>query len=206
MIRLMELYPEHLNLNGDRGNLQVLQKRLEWAGVDAEILTHRVGQPLATTPPDFVILGHGSPAAWRQIYADLVRITPVLQQWMSLDTQLLAVSSGFAALHGLLDGLPAEVSRIERVSKFEIAEQVGIEVVGYRNSDLSLPSLLLVGNFIGTLLHGPLFAKNEELADLVISRMLERRNLIVQIENTRRLTTSEFASKASALAKELARE
>jgi len=206
MIRLMELYPDHLNLNGDRGNLQVLQKRLTWAGLAAEIFTHRVGQPLPSTAPDFVLLGHGSPAAWRQIYGDMVRIAPMLQTWLAEGTQMLAVSSGFAALHGLLEGLSADVARVARVSKFEVAAHENIVAVGYKNSDLDLPDLVVDENFIGTLLHGPLLAKNEDLADVVISKLLDRHGIQMPVENTRRPRVSDFASQATELAKDLARE
>lgn len=206
MIRLMELYPDHLNLNGDRGNIQVLQRRLSWAGLDAQTFTHRIGQPMPSTAPDFVLLGHGSPAAWRQVYGDLVRIAPTLNSWLASGTQLLAVSSGFAALHGLLEQLPKEVARVARVSKFEVATVGDLEVVGYKNSDLDLPDILVSENLIGTLLHGPLLAKNENFANQVISRILERHEIQIEIDATTGPRVSEFARQASELASELARE
>jgi CobQ-like glutamine amidotransferase family enzyme len=206
MIRLLELYPEHLNLNGDRGNLQVLEKRLGWASVDVQSFTHRPGQPLPATAPDFVLIGHGSPAAWRQVYADLSRIAPTLQEWLDGGTQFLAVSSGFAALHGLLSELPQSVQRIARVSKFEEAKSAGFEAIGYRNSDLDLPSLMVSGNFVGTLLHGPLLAKNETLADSIVERLLSRANVTVAVGSTKKSEVSGYASKASELALELASE
>jgi CobQ-like glutamine amidotransferase family enzyme len=206
LIRLLELYPDHLNLNGDRGNLRVLEQRLTWASLDVQSFTHRPGQPLSATAPQFVLLGHGSAAAWRVIYSDLNRIAPTLQQWLEGGTQLLAVSTGFAALHGLLPQLDSSVERVARVSKFEEAESQGIQVVGYKNSDLDLPSLFIDGNLFGTLLHGPILAKNESLADFVISKILESENLQVEIARTKRDSVSEFAHSASQLARELASE
>jgi CobQ-like glutamine amidotransferase family enzyme len=32
------LYPDLLNLYGDRGNIQCLRKRLEWRGIEAEVI------------------------------------------------------------------------------------------------------------------------------------------------------------------------
>lgn len=171
MIRLLELYPDHLNLNGDRGNLIVLKSRFEWAGVDVQLLTHRPGEALPTLAPDLILLGHGSPAAWRQIYADLVNIAPMIQEWLDSATKVLAVSSGFAALHGLISDLPEQVSKVERVSRFEIAESSAGQVVGYRNSDLDLPNLLTQGNLIGTMLHGPLLAKNENFTNELVQQL-----------------------------------
>lgn len=206
MIRLLELYPEHLNLNGDRGNLQVLEKRLGWASVEVQSFTHRPGQPLPSTAPDFVLLGHGSPAAWRQIYSDLSRIAPTFQEWLDGGTQILAVSSGFAALHGLLAELPESVQRVARISKFEEAESAGLVAIGYKNSDLDLPALLVSGNFVGTLLHGPLLAKNESLADAIVEKLLVRAGVAVAIAATKKQEVSGYASKASELARELASE
>ena len=207
MIRLLELYPEHLNLNGDRGNLLVLQRRLEWAHIPVQSFAHRAGQPLPATRPDFILLGHGSPAAWRQIYTDLARIVPQLEEWMLQGTQLLAVSSGFAALHGLIKSLPASIERRERVSKFVSVETESPVVVGYLNSDLDLVAYSQFGNLIGTLLHGPLLAKNVELADVIIGRILETRPELVRQPDVEKFKqVSRFATEARALAIELAGE
>ena len=207
MIRLLELYPEHLNLNGDRGNLLVLQRRLEWAHVPVQPFAHRAGQPLPTTRPDFILLGHGSPAAWRQIYTDLARIVPQLEEWMHQGTQLLAVSSGFAALHGLIKSLPASIERRERVSKFVSVETESPVVVGYLNSDLDLEAYSQYGNLMATLLHGPLLAKNVELADVIIERiLLVRSELVRQPDLEKFERVSRFAAEARALALELAGE
>ena len=207
MIRLLELYPEHLNLNGDRANLLVLQRRLEWASIRVERFTHRPGQPLPATRPDFVLLGHGSPAAWRQIYADLARVVPELEAWMAAGTQLLAVSSGFAALHGLLKSLPSSIDRQERISKFEVVDTEGGEVIGYLNSDLVLEPFMRDVNFIGTLLHGPMLAKTTWLADEIIEKILSEKPEIVRNADEAKFELIErFAAGASELAKELARE
>jgi CobQ-like glutamine amidotransferase family enzyme len=207
LIRLLELYPEHLNLNGDRGNLLVLQRRLEWAQVPVQAFVHRAGQPLPATRPDFVLLGHGSSAAWRQVYGDLSRIVTQLEQWMNEGTQVLAVSSGFAALHGLVKGLPSSINRRERVSKFvevSIGEQ---SVVGYLNSDLELEPFVHDENLIGTLLHGPVLAKNVWLADEIIEKFLVAKPELVQTLQVEKFEkVAKFASQATELASELARE
>lgn len=207
MIRLLELYPEHLNLNGDRGNLLVLQRRLEWAQIPVQTFAHRAGQPLPATQPDFVLLGHGSPAAWRQIYSDLARIVPQLEQWMHQGTQLLAVSSGLAALHGLSKNLPMSIERRERISKFVSIDTDGSTVVGYLNSDLELEPYTQQGNLIGTLLHGPMLAKNVEIADAIIERMLlAKPELVRQPEVEKFELVSRFAAEARTLSIELAGE
>jgi CobQ-like glutamine amidotransferase family enzyme len=207
MIRLLELYPEHCNLNGDRGNLLILQKRLEWSGVTAQRFTHRAGNPLPTTRPDVVLLGHGSAAAWRQIYGDLAKITPTLEDWMKQGTQLIAVSSGYAALHGLVEFLPKSIDRRERVSKFEVVSTDAGEVIGYLNSDLALERFVRIDNFVGTQLHGPVLAKSIWLADEIIEKVLAQRPEVVRNANVKKYELVEqFATGASELASELAGE
>jgi CobQ-like glutamine amidotransferase family enzyme len=203
MIRLLELFPEHLNLNGDRGNLVVIQRRLEWAGAEVQSFTYRLGQPLPSTRPDFVLIGHGSPAAWRQIYANLAKITPVLHEWLEQGTQVLAVASGFAALHGLLPGLPASIARAERKSVFVAEPYEENELVGYLNSDLDLANLVINENFIGTNLHGPLLGKNVWLADLIISKFDFETGAV---DAQKFELVNSLAEKAGELAKELSRE
>lgn len=170
MITLAQLYPDHLNLNGDAGNLLVLEKRIGWSGFTSSSIAIQPGQTPANGP-DFLLIGHGSSAAWRQVYSDLARLAPTIQQWLHEGTQVLAVSSGFAALHGLLPGLPTSVSRVERVSAFVVDEFEGEKIYGYRNTDLDLENLVRAGGVIGTMLHGPILAKNTWLADALIEKL-----------------------------------
>jgi CobQ-like glutamine amidotransferase family enzyme len=169
MISLMQLFPGHLDLNGDGGNILVLERRIQWGGLESRKLQLFPGQ-VPEVRPDILVIGHGSTAAWRQIYSDFARLIPTIQDWMQQGTQILAISSGFAALHGLLDGLPSTIERTTRVSKFVVTELEGHEIFGYLNSDLALEAISRQGNLIGSLLHGPLLAKNTWLADEIIEK------------------------------------
>ncbi len=167
MITLTQLYPNHLNLNGDGGNILVLERRIQWGGLQSRTMHLEPGQS-PEARPDVLVIGHGSTAAWRQIYSDFARLVPTIHGWMQQGTQVIAISSGFAALHGLLEGLPSSIQKTTRVSKFVVAELSGQEVFGYLNSDLVLDPITRHGNLIGSLLHGPLLAKNIWLADQII--------------------------------------
>ena len=70
-LTILELYPEHLAINGDMGNVRVLARRLELAGHTVEHLVHNPGDELPAKP-DFVTIGSGpgspsppSPTTWR---------------------------------------------------------------------------------------------------------------------------------------------
>ena len=175
MIRLLDLFPDHLNLNGDRANLLVLRRRAEWGGIAVSHDGLKPGESLPLERPDVVLIGHGSSAAWRQAYPALRSVIPGLEQWMRDGTQILAVSTGFAALHGLLTELPEQVNKVERVSNFVVEEFEGRTLCGYKNSDLALADLQIFGNLYGTQLHGPLLAKNPWLADRILAEVLRQR-------------------------------
>ena len=40
------LYPELLNLYGDRGNIQCLMKRCQWRGIEAETIAFEMGDTI----------------------------------------------------------------------------------------------------------------------------------------------------------------
>ena len=54
------LYPDLLNLYGDRGNIQCFRKRLEWRGMEAEVIPFLSGEKIDFSKLDIVLLGGGS--------------------------------------------------------------------------------------------------------------------------------------------------
>lgn len=175
MIKLVSLFGEHLDLNGDQANLKVLSKRLSWLGVQAEIVSVYKGQPI---PADaaLIFLGHGSIAAWADIDQSLQALVPAIKQLLSANVAFMAVASGHERAIDL--GLiPGSTSATARVSKFEIAELEGQEVLGYLNSATDAPIIQKHGLTIGTQLHGPLFAKNPEFADSFLKELANARGI-----------------------------
>ena len=54
------LYPDLLNLYGDRGNIQCFRKRLEWRGMEAEVIPFLSGDKIDFSKLDIILLGGGS--------------------------------------------------------------------------------------------------------------------------------------------------
>jgi len=164
VIRLAALYPNHLNLNGDLANLSVLQKRLEWYGIEAEVVN--VEKQTDLTKFDLVLLGHGSRDAWAQLEEIDPVLIPSVAALVASGAKVMAVSSGYEILIEAIEGLV--VKHAERVSEFKDHEGI----VGYVNSEAELEPIRWIQNSLFTLFHGPLFAKNPDLADKFLGSLI----------------------------------
>lgn len=177
MIRLGALFPEHLNLNGDLGNLEVLSKQLEWRGMPFEVVEVRDASDLNQNI-DFILVGHGSIAAWRAIELKFKAMAPRLEELIRSGIPGLSISTGFEQMiqTGVLsvDDLAAFS---ERVSKFEIFQDLNSEVLGYLNTDVNLPVVHREHNWIASMLHGPVLAKNPALLNEVLGKIAAHANV-----------------------------
>lgn len=72
-LKICHLYPDLLNLYGDRGNIVCLQKRLEWRGIEAEVTGIGAGQPLDASEYDLFFIGGGQDFEQKVLLADLNR-------------------------------------------------------------------------------------------------------------------------------------
>lgn len=59
-ITIGHLYPDLLNLYGDRGNIQCLMKRCLWRGIEAETIAYELDDRIDFSKLDIVLLGGGS--------------------------------------------------------------------------------------------------------------------------------------------------
>jgi CobQ-like glutamine amidotransferase family enzyme len=181
-LRFAALYPKHLDLNGDHGNLLVLQKRLLWRGVEAEIVP--VLKPQVLADFDFVLLGHGSKDAW----AEVLRLDPDLLlrvgELVRDGKPVMAISSGYEYLIEELEGNVVEHG--VHVSEFRNVD----EIVGYLNTEVVLSEIRTIRQTVLTLFHGPVLAKNPDLADKII---IDARWCEVSISNSQLSSVNELA-------------
>lgn len=92
------LYPDLLNLYGDRGNIQCLRKRLEWRGIEAEILPFLSGERIDFSKLDIVLLGGGSDREQELVCEFLREIRGNFKQYVEQDGVVLAVCGGYQLL------------------------------------------------------------------------------------------------------------
>ena len=93
--RALYLYPKTLRLNGESGNLQALDYRLEARGASLEIVNCELGEQLPGKRPDFVFLGSGTLTATKLASEDLRIKSAQIRAWIKAGTKVLAVGSGF---------------------------------------------------------------------------------------------------------------
>lgn len=89
-ITILQLYPRDMNIYGDQGNLQVLEKRLEWYGYEPHVISYNVGDTLPKDV-DIIIGGGGQDSGQEKIHADLLKIGPQLKEWADDGTPMLMV-------------------------------------------------------------------------------------------------------------------
>ena len=59
-LKIAHLYPELLNLYGDRGNIISLKKRAEWRGIDVEVKEYKLADEIDFENIDILFIGGGS--------------------------------------------------------------------------------------------------------------------------------------------------
>ena len=92
-LKLVSIFGDRLNLNGDQANLFILQQRLKWAGFDSKIAIVSNQSELDAAEADFLFLGHGSLAAWKSCTTDWPDLATGFSQ-ASTQIVSMAVASG----------------------------------------------------------------------------------------------------------------
>ena len=77
-ITILQLYPKDMNIYGDFGNTLVLQRRLEWYGYDAKIISYNQGDVFPKNV-DIIVGGGGQDSGQEKIQADLLKVGDTLK-------------------------------------------------------------------------------------------------------------------------------
>lgn len=70
-LKICHLYPDILNLYGDRGNIICMQKRMEWRGIQTEVTGITVGDKLNVNDYDLFFIGGGQDFEQEVLLKDL---------------------------------------------------------------------------------------------------------------------------------------
>jgi CobQ-like glutamine amidotransferase family enzyme len=98
-LTLGHLYPEQLNLYGDRGNILTLRRRCELRGIKLQVVGLGIGDALAPDEYDMLFIGGGQDKEQAPVAQDLYEIKGIgLWSAVEDDMPVLAVCGGFQLL------------------------------------------------------------------------------------------------------------
>lgn len=92
------LYPDLLNLYGDRGNIQCLMKRCQWRGIEAETVEFRIEDRIDFSELDIVLLGGGSDREQKLVCEKLQTIQKDFKAYVEDNGVVIAVCGGYQLL------------------------------------------------------------------------------------------------------------
>lgn len=97
-ITIGHLYPDLLNLYGDRGNIQSLKKRCEWRGIEAEVKEYSLKDEIDFSEVDVLLLGGGGDREQSLVCEHLKSIKEELKKYVEDGGVMLAVCGGYEML------------------------------------------------------------------------------------------------------------
>ncbi|HJP81135.1 MAG TPA: glutamine amidotransferase [Candidatus Saccharimonadales bacterium] len=89
-IRLLQLYPQDMNIYGDWGNTLVLKRRLEWHGYSVELLAYNPGDSFPDKV-DLIVGGGGQDSGQDKVQNDLLSIGQTLHDLAEADVPMLMI-------------------------------------------------------------------------------------------------------------------
>ncbi len=111
-ITIGHLYPDLLNLYGDRGNIQCLMKRCLWRGIQAETIPFELDDKIDFSRLDIVLLGGGSDREQMLVCRKLRKIQKDFRAYVESDGVVIAICGGYQLLgnyyrtdQGMITGL-----------------------------------------------------------------------------------------------------
>ena len=108
-LRVAVLYPDLLNIYGDRGNAMAVARRCRARGIEVDVVDVRIGDDWNAEATDILLVGGGQDREQRRIQADLAARAPRLRGYRDADGVALAVCGGYQLFGRLYRGIDGGV-------------------------------------------------------------------------------------------------
>ena len=203
-INIACLYPDVLNMYGDKGNIITLKYRLEKRGIIANVNEYFANDSIDFENTDIIYIGGGSDKCYENIYSYLL---PQKQQFASYIENggcVLAVCTGYQLLGtecefedktlpglGILDistkkakkligdivmECPLTQSKITGfINKNHVISGGNYDILGTAVYPESFDEGTVYKNVIATYVYGPLLPKNPKLADMILKNAVTKK-------------------------------
>ncbi len=200
-INIAHIYPELLNLYGDRGNIATFERRLTLRNIECTVKSYSPGEEIDFENTDIILLGGGGEREQKKALDALITQKDRLLDYIENNGCMLAICGGFEMLGK--DGLGLLEISSEKAKK-RVADDIVIEssitegaIVGFENhaKNIDIGDYTPLGtvkygignstdakaegivykNVIGTNLYGPILPKNPQLTDYIIKCALSRK-------------------------------
>ena len=197
------LFKEQLNSYGDGGNVDVLKARLKERKIAVEVIEYAINENIDFLELDLIYIGGGKNREKRLVVDCLRGWAEELKEYIESGKTLFLTGSSLSMLGrasindneeipglGILDLVTIKLEdELEgQVVIDSIINGKEISLIGYQNIEEAYiheyDSLAIIDGFkeglqykgvIATSLHGPVLAKNSELADILIKSALEKK-------------------------------
>ncbi|MEW5784072.1 MAG: glutamine amidotransferase [Bacillota bacterium] len=97
-LAIYHLYPEHLNLYGDRGNILALRQRAQWHGINTRLIPVRPGYKVSFAACDLLFMGGGQDNEQKMVYRDFQSRRSELLESIELGMAILAICGSYQLL------------------------------------------------------------------------------------------------------------
>ncbi len=159
-LTMIHLYPDLLNLYGDKGNIACLENRLRWRGISANVIPHTdQNQDVDFDCADIIFLGGGSDREEEIVCQLLLKQKDKFLQYVESGGVLVAVCGGYPLLGKYYQTAEQKMERLGILDIYTKAEDA--RLIGNVVLDCALFSQKVVGfenhagrTFIGN--HTPL--------------------------------------------------
>ena len=98
MLKILHLYPEHMNLYGDRGNVLALRQRAEWRGIPVEVVNAGPGDDVDWSQVHLVFMGGGEDVHQARVAPDFLARGAEISQVLENGCPMLAICGGYQLL------------------------------------------------------------------------------------------------------------
>ena len=122
-ITIGHLFPDLLNLYGDRGNIQCLLQRLRWRGIEAEVKTFSIDDEIDFSALDIVLLGGGSDREQMLVCNRLKEIKAEFKAYVEDMGVVIAICGGYQLLGKYYETDEGKIDGLDIVDMYTVQEK-----------------------------------------------------------------------------------